>query len=97
MTLPVDILRAVARAGEVTEADLRGHGRGRHVSYPRHIAIVIMRDDLGYTFTRIARVLGNRHKATTREAYYRTKGRLPASTEHAYLLEEAQAMLRPTP
>lgn len=98
MTLPADILRAVAKAGEVAEADLRGHGRARCVSYPRHVAIIIMRDRFGYSFTRIARVLGNRHKATTREAYYRTKARLPRSIEHTYLLQEAQSLLsQPSP
>ena len=94
---PVNILAAVAKAGEVTVADLQGPGRARRYSYPRHVAIVLMHDRYGLNFTSIARRLGNRHYETVKEAYERTKARLPYSIEHAYLLEEAQSLLPPAP
>jgi chromosomal replication initiator protein len=79
---PADILATVAEEAYVTPLDLRSKRRAREYSYPRHLAIMLIRDRCGYSFPRIAALFGGRHLSTVIDGYRTAKQR--AAEDPAY-------------
>ncbi len=66
---PGQVLETVSSFYEVPEADLVGKSRKRPVVRARHMAIYILREDLGLSLEQIGEVLGGRNHTTIRYAY----------------------------
>lgn len=90
---PESILEAVAEAAYVDVESVTGTSKAREYSYPRHVAIVLLRDREGLAFSGIAELLGGRHETTIGEAYRRTLPRLQSPGEHRTLYERTLARL----
>ncbi|TAK59741.1 MAG: chromosomal replication initiator protein DnaA [Dehalococcoidia bacterium] len=61
---PNDIIAAVCRHLGVQLADLRGRSRNRDVSYARHLAMYVLKEDGRKTVAEIGRTLGHRDHST---------------------------------
>jgi len=61
---PDDILAAVSRQLGVPPADMRGRSRNRDVSYARHLAMYVLKEDGRKTVAEIGRLLGHRDHST---------------------------------
>ncbi len=61
---PDDILAAVSRQLGVQLADMRGRSRNRDVSYARHLAMYVLKEDGRKTIAEIGRLLGHRDHST---------------------------------
>ena len=70
-TAPDAIIDAVCRRTGVTPADLRGRSRARDVSYARHLAMYLMKEDGRRTIADIGREFGNRDHSTVLAAIQR--------------------------
>ncbi len=58
------ILAVVAAAFEVTVDEMKGHGRARRFSNPRHAAYKIIRDRMNYSTSIVGRLIGYRDHTT---------------------------------
>ena len=61
---PDAVIEEVARYYRVTPQDLSGSTRRKHISRARHIAMYILRRDVGMKDTDIGRIMGNRAHST---------------------------------
>lgn len=59
-----DVIEAVCAQFSIEERELLGNSRARHVSFPRHVAMYLMRKDVDISLEEIARVLGKRDHTT---------------------------------
>ncbi|MBI5284092.1 MAG: chromosomal replication initiator protein DnaA [Chloroflexi bacterium] len=59
-----DVVAAVCRRTGVQAGDLRGRSRNREVSYARHLAMYLLKEDARKTVAEIGRLLGNRDHST---------------------------------
>ena len=57
MTTPHDIIRICAREAGITEKEILGRRRTERIATPRQIAMYLMREKLGLTFTHIGRLM----------------------------------------
>lgn len=78
-TSPTLVLRAIARFGDVSPADIKGQSRDWHVTSLRFIAAHVLRYHSGLSTTATARALGGRHHTTILNACERLPARLRAS------------------
>lgn len=58
------ILREVAKEFDVPVNDLRGKSQARHISGPRQIAYLRLRDETNLSYPVIGRVMGDRDHTT---------------------------------
>lgn len=58
------VIAAVCQRLAVTAADLRGRSRTRDVTYARHLAMALLKEDARKTIAEIGRLLGNRDHST---------------------------------
>jgi hypothetical protein len=72
---PRQLLVAVCSWFDVTEAELTGPGRARHVIQARHMAMLLLRDDLGRSWSEIGRVMHRDH-ATVMHAVAHARARV---------------------
>ena len=70
------VIEQVARLFATTAAALKGPKRERTVSYARHLAMFIMREDMGLALTEIGRALGGRDHSTVFQAVGKIAERL---------------------
>ena len=70
---PDRVLEAVASFYEVPENEMKGQSRKRSVVQARHVAIYLMREDLGLSLAQIGKILGGRDHTTVRYAYRKIK------------------------
>ena len=68
---PDAIIAAVCRRIGVTPADLRGRSRTRDVTYARHLAMYLMKEDARRTVAEIGRLFGNRDHSTVLAGIHR--------------------------
>lgn len=61
---PDAIIAAVCQRVGVTPGDLRGRSRTRDVTYARHLAMYLMKEDARKTIAEIGRLFGNRDHST---------------------------------
>jgi chromosomal replication initiator protein len=66
---PETVLETVASFYEIPQAEMEGKSRKRPVVQARHMAIYILREDLGLGLEQIGRMLGGRNHTTVRYAY----------------------------
>ena len=59
-----DVIGAVCERFGISDRELLGNSRARHVSFPRHVAMYLMRKDVDISLEEIARVLGKRDHTT---------------------------------
>ncbi len=59
-----DVIQAVCERYGVEEKELLGHGRSRHVSFPRQVAMYLMRKDADISLDEIGKALGKRDHTT---------------------------------
>jgi len=73
---PLDVVRAVAEAYEVSSADLTGQCRKKEVVEPRQIAMYLLRDILNLSYPSIGEKLGKRDHTTAIYAYEKISNEL---------------------
>ncbi len=64
MIYPKDVIDIVCDYYNITEADIKGRNRAREVSYPRQIAMYIMREVTDYSLPKIGSLFGGRDHTT---------------------------------
>lgn len=89
------IIDAVARQTGVAVADIRGRSRSRDVSYARHLAMYLLREDAHLPPTEIGRLLGHRDHSTVLSGISRIAAELGTRPETAADTAAARASLRP--
>ena len=70
------VIEQAARLFATTAAALKGPKRERTVSYARHLAMYVMREDMGLALTEIGRALGGRDHSTVFQAVGKIAERL---------------------
>lgn len=76
---PVFLLEAVCRHLSVDPRDLSSPKRERSLTYARHIAMYLLRQDAGLTYSAIARLLGKKDHSTVVHACTQLERELKAS------------------
>ena len=71
------VIEQAARLFGATAAAVKGPKRERTVSHARHLAMYVMREDLGLALTEIGRALGGRDHSTVFQAVGKVASRLP--------------------
>ncbi|MDE2970340.1 MAG: chromosomal replication initiator protein DnaA, partial [Chloroflexota bacterium] len=72
------VIEQAARLFGTTAALVKGPKRERTVSHARHLAMYVMREDMGLALTEIGRALGGRDHSTVYQAIGRLAQRLPS-------------------
>ena len=72
------VIEQAARLFGTTAALVKGPKRERTVSHARHLAMYVMREDLGLALTEIGRAMGGRDHSTVYQAVGRLAQRLPS-------------------
>ncbi len=90
------IVAAVARRTGVTPADIRGRSRSRDVTYARHLAMFLLKEDAHCTIAEIGRHLGHRDHSTVLAGIARITGELKTRPETRADAESAREALRAT-
>jgi len=68
MIYPKDVIDIVCDYYGITEEDIKGRNRAREISYPRQIAMYIMREVTDYSLPKIGSLFGNRDHTTVMHA-----------------------------
>ncbi len=88
------IVAAVGRRTGVTPADIRGRSRSRDVTYARHLAMYLMKQDARSTIAEIGRHLGHRDHSTVLAGIARITGELKTRPETRADADAAREALR---
>jgi chromosomal replication initiator protein len=88
------IVAAVGRRTGVTPADLRGRSRSRDVTYARHLAMYLLKEDARNTVAEIGRHLGHRDHSTVLAGIARITGELKTRPETRADVESVREALR---
>ena len=75
------VIGAVGRRTGVTPADIRGRSRSRDVTYARHLAMYLMKEEARNTIAEIGRHLGHRDHSTVLAGIARITGELKTRPE----------------
>jgi chromosomal replication initiator protein len=88
------IVAAVGRRTGVSPADIRGRSRSRDVSYARHLAMYLLKEDARNTVAEIGRNLGHRDHSTVLGGIARISGELKTRPETCADVEATREALR---
>ncbi len=91
---PDAIVAAVSRRTGVTPADVRGRSRSRDVTYARHLAMYLLKEDARSTVAEIGRHLGHRDHSTVLAGIARIAGELKTRPETCADVESVREALR---
>jgi chromosomal replication initiator protein len=61
---PTDLLEAVCRHLSLSPNEITGQKRNRALTYARHLAMYLLREDGGLTYSAIAQLLGKKDHST---------------------------------
>jgi chromosomal replication initiator protein len=78
---PTDLIQAVCRHLSLSANELSSDKRARVLTYARHVAMYLLREDAGMTFTAIARLLNKKDHSTVVHACSTLQSRLRVSPE----------------
>ncbi len=93
-----DVINAVCARMNTTRTDITGRSRSRDVSYARHLAMHILRNDAKKSVAEIQRLFGNRDHSTVIGAVDRITAELTTRPEtKADLTTIRQTLTTPTP
>jgi chromosomal replication initiator protein len=90
-----DIIAAVCRRTGAAPSDLRGRSRNREVTYARHLAMYLLKEEGRRTVAEIGRLLGNRDHSTVLAGINRITMELATRSETRADLLAARAALAP--
>ncbi len=90
------VIAAVSRRTGVTPADIRGRSRSRDVTYARHLAMYLLKEEARTTVAEIGRHLGHRDHSTVLAGIARIAGELKTRPETRTDTEAARDSLRTT-
>lgn len=91
---PDAIVAAVGRRTGVSPADIRGRSRSRDVTYARHLAMYLLKEDARSTIAEIGRCLGHRDHSTVLAGIARISGELKTRPETRADAESVRDALR---
>jgi chromosomal replication initiator protein len=91
------VLQAVCRHTGAVLADLNGRGRSRGVSYARHLAMFLLKEDARKSVAEIGRLLGNRNHATVLAALRKIEVEQRTRAETSADIAAIRGALGPTP
>ncbi len=81
MIYPKDVIDIVCDFYNITEEDIKGRNRAREVSYPRQIAMYIMREVTDYSLPKIGSLFGGRDHTTVMHACDKVNTDMQENTE----------------
>jgi chromosomal replication initiation ATPase DnaA len=87
------ILEEIANKHAITVADLKGPSRERHIAWPRQEAMKAVKDRLGWSLPRIARLLGGRDHTTILKGIRAHEERQRYHKERGFYTERARTWL----
>jgi chromosomal replication initiator protein len=76
---PANMIEAVARQLEVASSDIRSQKRARALTYARHVAMYLLRQDSCMTYAAIARLMNKKDHSTIVHAYSQLEHELKVS------------------
>ena len=76
---PTDLLQAVCRHLMLSPEEISSQKRDRSLTYARHVAMYLLREDAGMTYSAIARLLGKKDHSTVVHACTQLTRELPFS------------------
>jgi chromosomal replication initiator protein len=91
---PVDLVAAVARRLCLTPAEVTGPKRDRAVTYARHLAMYLLRQDLGMTYAAIAQLMGKKDHSTVVHACNQLVHEIETSPELRADIDAVRTALR---
>jgi chromosomal replication initiator protein len=91
------LVAAVCQRVGVTPADLRGRSRTRDVTYARHLAMYLLKEDARKTVAEIGRLFGNRDHSTVLAGIARIQQEQKTRPETAADITATRTTLAPTP
>jgi len=81
MIYPKDVIDIVCDFYNITEEDIKGRNRAREISYPRQIAMYIMREVTDYSLPKIGSLFGGRDHTTVMHACEKVNNAIKENTE----------------
>jgi len=94
---PTDLLDAVCRHLSLSLNDIASPKRARALTYARHLAMYLLREDAGLTYSAIAHLLGKKDHSTVVHAYNELLRRLDVSPNVRADIDAVRAALRLPP
>ena len=91
---PEKIKKAVADYYGITVDDLESSKRSRKISYPRHIAVYIIRKELGLSYPVIGSLFGGKDHTSIMHSYEVISEELKYSKELSYTLNDIMGKVR---
>jgi chromosomal replication initiator protein len=90
---PTQLIEAVAQHLQLPPGDITGQKRARALTYARHLAMYLLRNDASMTYTAIARVMNKEDHSTVVHACSNLLHRLTVSPELRADIDAIRAML----
>ncbi|MEX1307978.1 MAG: chromosomal replication initiator protein DnaA [Eubacteriales bacterium] len=81
MIYPKDVIDIICDYYNITEEDIKGRNRAREISFPRQIAMYIMRDVTDYSLPKIGSIFGGRDHTTVMHACEKISNDMQKNTE----------------
>jgi len=94
---PTDLLEAVCKHLCLSPSDITSPKRTRALTYARHVAMYLLREDAGLTYTAIAHLFGKKDHSTVVHAYKELLRRLDLSPNVRADIDAVRASLRLPP
>jgi chromosomal replication initiator protein len=95
--VPTDLLEAVCRHLSLSPAEISSDKRARALTYARHVAMYLLREDAGMTYAAIARLLHKKDHSTVVHACSMLKNQLRVSPELRADIDAIRASLHLPP
>ena len=94
---PTELIDAVCRHLNLSPTELSSDKRARSLTYARHVAMYLLREDAGMTFVSIARLLNKKDHSTIVHAYSTLQNQLRVSPEVRADIDAIRASLHLPP
>ena len=90
---PTDLLDAVCRHLDLSPSEITSQKRNRALTYARHIAMYLLREDVGLTYSAVAQFLGKKDHSTVVHAYTQLTRELSFSPSLRADIDAVRALL----
>ena len=90
---PTELLDAVCRHLNLSPSEITSQKRNRALSYARHLAMYLLREDIGLTYSAVAQLLGKKDHSTVVHAYSQLTRELSLSPSLRADVDAVRALL----
>jgi chromosomal replication initiator protein len=90
---PTELLDAVCRHLQLSPSEITSQKRNRALTYARHLAMYLLREDIGLTYSAVAQLLGKKDHSTVVHAYTQLTRELSVSPSLRADVDAVRALL----